>query len=234
MEQEYKWHLPETQLPALLRYLRVAGDCLSEQTLHMAAVYYDTPEGLLRRLGIALRIRRENDRSICCLKRTVRKEGALAEREEYETEAENLTEGFARLPAAGAPAELCTLLAAQTFTELAGTWFTRKALLFRLHSPEEFTAELAADAGFLGGNGRMLPFSEIELELKSGDAASFHRFAEAIAGAFALTPEPASKLARAVCAARQRGEPHDTEKPSAADGTAAHGGTAAEQLPVEP
>ncbi len=213
MEQEFKWHLPEQNLTALQRYLRIKGDCLSEQTLRMAATYYETPEGLLRKFGIALRIRQENDRSICCLKRTIRKEGALAQREEYETEAKTLAEAFERLPAAGAPAALCTALAAQRYTELARTRFTRRATLLRLHDPltfAEFTAEFAIDAGALGGNGNMQPFTEIELELKSGDAESFFRFANALAAQFALTPEPESKLARAVRAAGQRGEPHET------------------------
>ncbi|MBQ3940810.1 MAG: CYTH domain-containing protein [Oscillospiraceae bacterium] len=211
MEQEFKWHLPADRFDALMQYLRENGELLSAQTLRMEAVYYETVDGLLYRLGVALRIRRENDRSICCLKRTVHKEGALAQREEYETEADSLAEGFARLPDAGAPADLCRLLAAQTFTELARTRFTRQATLFRFRMPEPFTAEFAADSGALGGAGKMSPFSEIELELKSGDAASFFRFADALAEAFSLIPQPASKLARAIRTARQGGEPHETD-----------------------
>ena len=237
MEREYKWRVPERNLPALMRYLRVMGDCLSEQTIRMAATYYETPEGYLRRLGIALRIRQENDRSVCCLKRTVHKEGALAEREEYETEARTLAEAFERLPAAGAPAVLCTALAAQRYEELAKTRFMRRATLLRLHDPltfTEFTAEFAVDTGTLGGNGNMQPFSEIELELKSGDAESFCRFADALGTRFALTPEPESKLSRAIRAAGQRGELHEPEKPAPPDGNPAVGGNASDGVPVEP
>ncbi|MBQ5334999.1 MAG: CYTH domain-containing protein [Oscillospiraceae bacterium] len=236
MEQEFKWRLPERNLTALRRYLRVKGDCLSEQTLRMAATYYETPEGLLRKFGIALRIRQENDRSVCCLKRTVHKEGALAEREEYETEAATLREAFERFPAAGVPADLCTALAAQRYFELAKTRFTRHATLLRLRDPltfTEFTAEFAVDAGTLGGNGKTEPFTEIELELKSGDAESFFRFANALAAQFALTPEPESKLARAIRAAGQKGEPHEPENPSAPDGGSADS-PADDGLPVEP
>lgn len=236
MEQEFKWRLPERNLTALERYLRVKGDILSEQTLRMAASYYETPEGYLRKLGIALRIRQENDRSVCCLKRTVHKEGALAEREEYETEAKTLAEAFERLPSAGAPAVLCSALAAQRYVELARTRFMRHATLLRLRDPltfTEFTAEFAVDAGTLGGNGNMQPFTEIELELKSGDAESFFRFANALAAQFALTPEPESKLSRAIRAAGQKGEPHEPEKPSPPDSSAADNGTA-DGLPVEP
>ena len=41
---------------------------------------------------------------------------------------------------------------------------------------------------------------ELELELKSGDAAAFDAYAQALEQRFSLIPQPLSKLARAIAA----------------------------------
>ena len=198
MEREYKWMLPRENMAQLAGYLRETGKRLSSGTVHMQAVYYDTENEDCRKMGAALRIRRENDRSVCCLKQTVSRAGALAEREEYETEAKTLEEGLTRLPDAGAPADLCLFLRHQSFTELARTDFIRSCYLLHIAQDEgTFTAELAVDIGYLGNSGRTQRFEEIELELKAGSTKGFTQFAEALQTRFALTPQPLSKLARA-------------------------------------
>ena len=201
MEREYKWKIPKDALAALAGYLHGLPERLSHDTLQMAAVYYDTADDLVHRSGAALRIRRENDRSVCCMKRTLMKEGAQALREEYEVEAETLLEGLQKLPEAGAPRDLCILLQHQTFRELARTEFVRSCYL--LQPDAAFTAEFAVDVGALGITGNMQPFEELELELKSGDAAAFQAYAEQLEQRFSLEPQKASKLARAVHVAGQ-------------------------------
>lgn len=201
MEREYKWQIPQETLAALAGALHEAETRLSHETLQMAAVYYDTADDLVYRRGAALRIRRENERSVCCMKRTVSKQGAQALREEYEVEAETLEEGLAKLPDVGAPRELCELLSRQDFRELACTEFTRNCYLLEIREAAPFTAELAVDVGALGVSGHMLPFEELELELKSGDAAAFQVYADALEARFSLIPQEKSKLARAIAAA---------------------------------
>ena len=44
----------------------------------------------------------------------------------------------------------------------------------------------------------MVPFAEIEVELKSGEEAAATVFAETLARKFGLTPEPKSKAQRAM------------------------------------
>ena len=200
MEQEYKWVIPRETLAALAGYLRENGTRLSQNTLHMQAVYYDTVQDDCYRTGSALRMRRENDRSVCCMKRTIHKEGALAEREEYETEAETLEEGLEQLPAAGAPADFCLYLRHQQFKELGRTDFIRSCYLLEVG---DFTAEFAVDIGSLGKPPHMVRFEEIELELKSGSGDAFRAFAEGLQQQFALQPQPLSKLARAVRASSE-------------------------------
>ena len=198
MEQEYKWILPQETLRTLAADLHNAPERVSSDTINMAAIYYDTPDDLVYRSGAALRIRRENAHSVCCMKRTLTKDGACAVREEYEVEAETVAEGLQKLPDAGAPHALCEMLANQPFRELARTEFVRRCILLRY---ETFTAELAVDVGMLGGGANMLPFEELELELKSGDEAAFHAYAKELEAQFSLCPQTQSKLARAIQAA---------------------------------
>ena len=194
MEQEYKWCASPELRTALIKMLSQHEATVSAYTLQMAAVYYEMPDGFLRKNGLALRLRRENDVTVCCMKRTVLKEGALAVREEYETEASDLKDGLCRLPEHGAPRDLCIFLQAQEFCELARTEFTRQCFLLDLGT---FTAEFAADEGRLGKTGKMQPFAEFELELKSGSEEAFAAFAEGLQAQYGLTPQPLSKLARA-------------------------------------
>lgn len=198
MEQEYKWCLPREQMAALAEFLHSLPERRGHATQHMEAVYYDTADSLVYRHGAALRLRRENGSSICCMKRTVRRSGAMAQREEYEVEAETVYEGLHRLPSVGAPAEFCDMLTDQQFHALAHTDFIRQGYLLEFPA---FTAELAVDVGQLGGETCMVPFEEIELERKSGNPDAFSAWAEALQARFSLEPQPLSKLARAIAAA---------------------------------
>ena len=66
-EIELKLRVPPARLRALLAspLLRASG---TERTVHLAATYYDTPDLLLWRQRIALRIRREGRRWVQALK----------------------------------------------------------------------------------------------------------------------------------------------------------------------
>lgn len=203
MENEYKWMIPQETLSALAAYLHELPGRLRHETLHLAAVYYDTPDSIVHRMGCALRLRQENDRSVCCMKRTLMRDGAQAIREEYEVEAATLTEGLQKLPAVGAPESLCIFLSYQTFRELGRTDFVRNCYLLEFPGELPFTAEFAVDVGALGSADHMQPFEELELEMKSGDADGFKGFALSLEHRFSLIPQPLSKLARAVRAAKE-------------------------------
>ena len=201
MEQEYKWQIPRETLAALAAELHDAPQRTAHETINMEAIYYETPDNLVYKNGAAVRIRRENDRSICCMKRTVKKEGAAALREEYEVDAADLAEGLHKLPDAGAPRGLCALLSGQTFRELGHTRFIRNCYTLHFDADAPFTAEFAVDVGELGGNGHWAAFEELELELKSGSSDAFAAYAADLERRFALIPQPKSKLARAIACA---------------------------------
>lgn len=159
------------------------------QPIAMETTYYDNAAGDFSRLKWTFRRRMENGRSVCTLKTPARGLG----RAEFETECEDLLRAVPLLIAQGAPEALAELVAAG-ITPSCGAKFTRLAGLLEL---PECTLELALDSGVLMGGGRELPFTEVELELKSGREAVALAFGAALAKELGLKPEPKSKVARA-------------------------------------
>ncbi|RGC55538.1 CYTH domain-containing protein [Agathobaculum butyriciproducens] len=66
MEKEYKWRADEKLLGQALLW---ASSRIGSQsrTINMESSYFDTADGLLKEHQAALRLRRENDRSVCCM-----------------------------------------------------------------------------------------------------------------------------------------------------------------------
>ena len=158
--------------------------------IRMETVYYDTLDAALSRRRWMLRRRYENGISVCTLK-TPLPDGS---RGEWETSCDDIRLAIKELCKLGAPEDLLPLTAGG-LTEACAARFTRLAKRLTL---ERCTVELALDEGALMGGGRTLPFTEIEVELKSGEEAAATAFAEALAQEFNLTPEPKSKAQRAM------------------------------------
>lgn len=195
MEQEFKWDAtPELQDAVL--FWALGRDASGANVIEMDARYYDTADGRLAADKTALRIRRENQSSVCCMKLRGAEAGenGLHEHEEYECPASCVAEGLVNLPDAGAPRELCERLRTLTLIETCRISFTRYAVLLRSGTA---AAELALDRGQMAASGRIAPLCEIELELKEGSAEDFRALGKALAEEFALKAQPLSKLARA-------------------------------------
>ena len=155
--------------------------------IQMETTYFDTPDSQLSAKKMTLRLRRENESSICTLK-TPLSDGS---RGEWECESASIEDGMARLLSMGAPAILAEL---PPVTPVCGARFTR---LCKTIAVDGGTAELALDRGVLLGGGEEIPLCEVEVELKSGSEEAAVRFAEALAREFGLKIEPRSKVARA-------------------------------------
>lgn len=195
MEKEYKWSAAPSQFGDALLWASVRVGS-PPRTIQMHSEYFDTADGLLRAHDAALRMRRENDKSVCCMKRkNVNSADGMRAHEEYECDAETITSGLAALPAHGAPAYLCALAAAAPLEVTCTVAFTRTAVLLQ---QEDTVCELALDEGRLCRADRTAPLCEIELEFKVGDEAVFHALANELSAQLSLTPEPKSKLARAI------------------------------------
>ena len=163
-------------------------------TIRMETTYFDTPDGALARQQVTLRLRKENDATVCTLK-TPLPDGS---RGEWECAASDIQQGIDRLQALGAPAALCQTAKAG-LGAVCGAKFTRLAA----HIPtDDGMAELAVDSGVLLGGGKQIPLCEVEIEHKSGSDRATLALAAAIAAQFGLQPEKESKFRRALRLAR--------------------------------
>lgn len=196
MEREFKWKIPDPSDFDRIANNHMVFDRTQEfGKLEMEAMYYDTSDGLIARNHGGLRLRRENETRVVCLKLAAQSsfDGALKAREEFECTAPDIRTGIEQLPACGAPKEICDQLLKCNLIELGRTIFTRIWFLLRY---QDCTCELAFDHGTLSRNGRMAPICEMELELKSGSETDFDTFAILLQKEFDLQPQPLSKLAR--------------------------------------
>ena len=164
-------------------------------TISMETTYYDTFDLKLSMHRWTLRRRMENGVSVCTFKRPHQDGG----RGEWEVEADSIMEGVMKLCQNGADWELMRC-ASGGLMQVCGARFTRLAKQIDLPGGK---VELALDRGVLLGNGKELPFWEVEVELKEGSDAVADDFAGALAEAFSLTPEPKSKFVRAMTLAMQ-------------------------------
>ena len=162
--------------------------------ISMETTYYDSLDHELGNRRWTLRRRFENGVSVCTLKTP----GTGGSCGEWELEAEDVLTAIPQLIADGAPEELANLTK-NGLMESCAARFTRRACKLVL---EECTVELALDSGLLMGGGRELSFCEVEVELKAGSEGAAVAFARSLAEQFGLTPEPKSKLQRALELAR--------------------------------
>ena len=155
----------------------------------METTYYDSLDGRLGDRHWTLRRRMENGVAVCTLKVPGQGFGCG----EWETECDDIYKALPILMAMDAPQELAELTAGG-LREFCGARFTRMAGYVEC---DGCTVELALDQGYLLGGGKELPFSEVEVELKSGSEEAAVRFGQALAREMNLKPESRSKVARA-------------------------------------
>ncbi len=195
MEKEYKWSAERADFDAIC----AAFPHSTVTEGRMVATYYDTDSRILQEQKIGLRMRMENEISVCCMKVRGESQDGLHVHHEYECPAPDLHAGLRKLASIGAPADLCNSLVDAPLFPICSTEFVRTAVLLTgIH----FTAELTFDLGQLSAGHNTQPFHEIEMELKSGNFDEFAAFGLAIAQEFSLKPQPLSKMARALALAR--------------------------------
>lgn len=160
------------------------------QEIRMETTYFDTADCALSARHMTLRLRKENDTTVCTLK-TPLPDGS---RGEWECHTNDIYDGIRTLIALGAPNLLAGLTIGGVFPR-CGARFTRLAAQV---PTADGTAELALDSGVLLGGHREIPLCEIELELKSGSDAAATALAQALAARYRLVEEPKSKFRRAM------------------------------------
>ena len=211
MEREFKWDAFGALQDAVLMWA-LDRDADSAKMTEMDARYFDTAEGALSAEKTALRLRRENEDSICCLKLRGGEvtENGLHAHAEYECRATCIAEGLSVLPERGAPIELCSRLRTMELAEACRISFSRYTVMLR---QDGASAELALDRGRMTVGERSLPLCEIELEYKDGPEEAFLSMGRELMEAFRLRPQPLSKLARARALAELPDRPPEPREP---------------------
>ena len=172
---------------ALAEILKEYGDF---HEITMETHYYDTLDGSLGALRWTLRRRLENGISICGLKTP----GHNLIRGEWEVENGSIEEGVKAICAMDVPEGFAAMVK-KGLTEVCGARFTRLA---KVVPTADGTAEIALDQGVFLGGGREQPFSELEVELKSGSREAAEALAAEISRKYCLKELWVSKYERAL------------------------------------
>ena len=155
----------------------------------MKTDYLDTPFSDAKARGITLRRRFENGKSILYAKTSRLRSNELSIRGEWSVESGDIANAAKILCAVGAPTNELVGLQLEVCGKVV---FTRHEALLTLPA---FSASLSYDEGTFGES---VPFSEIELELVSGDTDELLRFGRDLSQKYNFSPEPSSKYARAI------------------------------------
>jgi len=148
------------EAPVIVQHARNRGAFHRLET-----VYYDTPERLLFQHGMSLRVRRSGKHFIQTLK-LLPNMGQPLTRRQWEAPVEGVTPDLARLPANEVGGPMTTI----TNDALVPVFTTKVRRHARQLDLPDASIEIAFDEGTIEAGGRQEILSEIELELKSGNA----------------------------------------------------------------
>jgi inorganic triphosphatase YgiF len=193
IEQEIKFRLPASAARRLWRLTRRAAP---PRQRNVTSVYYDTPKQHLRRHGVSIRLRRDGTRWLQTLKLEAAPSAGFSARAEWEFPAPR-----GELDAIRFPREEILAATGLDLARLPGklrplfeTRFVRRSAAILIDGATR--AEISVDRGHVAAGGRSEEISEVELELKAGDAESLLRYAGEIAAPLGLELEFESKAER--------------------------------------
>lgn len=199
-EIELKLALPSADSSALAKQLARTPLLARRKATHkqLHNIYFDTPEQLLHRERIALRLRRvgsdDQPEWLQTLKTGGRGDSALSQRGEWEfpvADAKLSLKALKATPWAGLDPD------GTVFRALAPcfvTTFERTSWLVRRRDGS--VVEVALDIGQIDAGGKSAPICELELELLEGKPAALFDIAQQIAATIAVLPANMSKAER--------------------------------------
>lgn len=165
-EIEIKFRVTPEALKAA-QGLRGLGKCDSPKRQKLRSVYFDTPNGKLRKMGFTLRVRHAGGTRLQTVKSEA--DGTLV-RNEWECEIDGDLPDLSRLDKSPLPR-----LKHAKFIPLFETVVTRTTIPVRLG---DALLEIALDHGFIRTNRQRMPLNEIEIELKQGHPADVMQLAQ--------------------------------------------------------
>lgn len=157
--------------------------------IEMETEYLDTEDNLARSMGITLRCRLENEKSVFYAKQSKKRSGALSERGEWSVETSDFSNATESLREVGAPTDA---FCGKELLTVAKVSFVRYEATVEISS---LSFILSYDEGLFNDK---TPFSELELELICGEVAELLVIGDKMKRDLGLTDEPRSKYARAL------------------------------------
>ena len=176
IETEIKFQVSPGDLQKLAasRNLRPSGGQLAEHK-HIVSTYFDTPDHILKRSGISLRVRQAGKKRIQTIKTAAN--GAAVARGEWER---RISGDEPDLRAArGTP--LQRLVSKRLKRDLDAVFSTHVHRTLVPLRPGNSRVELALDEGHVRAGLHSSPLAEVELELKSGSIGDLFRTARLVA-----------------------------------------------------
>lgn len=169
-ETELKFTVTAAALRALGKHPAMAAKASAER---LNATYFDTPDQVLRRAGVSLRVRAEGDRYVQTAKSAAG--SALFRRNEWELEVQSADLDIAAL----AETPVAELTKGET-SSLGPVFVSKVERSKRLWQVDDAIIEISVDKGTLVAGKASLPVLELELELKSGPAAALYALARSL------------------------------------------------------
>ena len=196
LEIEIKLSIAQENIAGLLECAFFKQMSQKPITKELANIYFDTNDWQLQAKKIALRIRCSDGQYIQTLKTSGNSEQGLSRRQEWEWDLMDDNLDLSLLPAGVLPSINAAELIGQFTTN-----FNRQIWYVEHHGADGSlaTIEIALDQGVITAQGREQSFviSELELELKRGDASVLLEVANILQQQCAdLAPSDISKAAR--------------------------------------
>lgn len=186
-EIELKLALPETWQRSFLRH-PLLKEAAAKHAGRLVNIYYDTPDLALRRLGIALRLRRQRGVWLQTVKCSGQSAGGLTTRPEWETPYKGQFD-FSAVDDAAVRTRLERPKILSRLAPVFETSFLRSVWRFA-------GVLLMLDRGWIVSAGRREAISELELEVTDGSVATVLGLAERLAERLTLAPALLSKADR--------------------------------------
>jgi inorganic triphosphatase YgiF len=186
-EIELKLALPEASQQSFLRQA-LLKEAAARQTGRLVNVYYDTPDLALRRLGIALRLRRQRGNWLQTVKCSGQSAGGLTTRPEWEKPYQGRFD-FSAVDDATVRAKLERPKTLSRLVPIFETSFLRTVWHFD-------GMLLMLDRGWIASAGRREAISEVEIEVTDGSVTAVLALAERLAERLPLAPALLSKAER--------------------------------------
>lgn len=217
LEVELKFLINKDYIAAFQGYLSTI--CEPSETLQLANIYFDTPEGVCHKNRMGLRIRRWNDQCEQTIKMSGKVSGEVSERPEYTTPCKQELPDLTLFPADIWPTDFVVNSINANLQEQFRTDFERQRWIFQA---DDLRVEVALDQGKVKAGGLVEPICEVEFELLAGDLQALASFVADVRQHVPLAPGTLSKAQRGYLLlekALQRTEPLGSGIKSLGSGT---------------